>query len=103
MEALPTAVEAADVAAMLGKVKGCAALAEEPEPVELPKGVLLPIELLPKGKLLPIALLPKGMLKGLPVVMPKLPLLAAEVLLLLVVPAHDGVAGSTAIQDFDRV
>ena len=103
MEALPTAVEPADAAATLGKVKGCAALTEEPKPVELPNGVLLPIELLPQGKLLPIALLPKGMLKGLPLVMPKPTLLAAEVLLLVVVPAHDGVAGSTALQDFDRV
>jgi len=99
VEALPTAVDAADAAARLGKVKGCAALAEEPKAVELPKGVLLPIELLQKGKLLPIALLPKGiLLKGPPLVMPKPQLLAAEVLLLLLVPAHNDIAGLTAVE-----
>ena len=98
MEALPTAVEPADAAATLGKVKGCAAVAEEPKAVELPKGALLPIELLPKGKLLPIALLPKGiLLKGPPLVMPKPPLPAAEVVV-VVLPAHKGVAGLTAAQ-----
>jgi len=97
-EALPTAVEPADAAARLGKVKGCPVLAEEPKAVEVPKGVLLPIELLPKGKVLPIALLPKGiLLKGPPLVIPKPPLPAAEVLLLLV-PADKVVAGLTAVQ-----
>ena len=77
---------------MLGKVKGCPVLAEEPKAVELPKGALLPVELLPKGKLLPIALLPKGiLLNGPPLVIPNPPLLAAEVVLLLV-PAHDDIA-----------
>ena len=66
--------------------------------MELPKGALLPIELLPKGKLLPIALLPKGiLLKGLPLVIPKPPLPAAEVVVLLVVPADNDVAGLTAV------
>ena len=98
-EALPTAVEPADAAATLGKLNGCPVLAEEPKAVDLPKGVLLPIELLPKGKLLPIALLPKGILpKGPPLVMPKPPLLAAVVVVLLLVPAQDGAAGLTAFQ-----
>ncbi len=69
--------------------------------MELPKGRLLPIELLPKGKLLPIVLLPKGvLLKGPPLVIPKAPLLAAEVVLLLV-PAHKGLAGLSS--GFERV
>ena len=83
---------------MLGKVKGCAAVAEEvPKAVELPKGVLLPIEVLPKGNVLPIVLLPKGtLLKGPPLVRPKPPLLAAEVVLL--VPAPEVVAGLKVVK-----
>lgn len=84
VEALPTAMEPADDAAGPGKVKGCPVEAGEPKDGTVPKGVLLPIELLPKGKLLPIVLPPKGiLLKGTPLVMPNPPLLAAEVLLLL--------------------
>ena len=79
-------MEPADAAAMLGKVKGCPALAEEPKAVELPKGALLPIALLPKGILL----------KGPPLVIPNPPLLAAEVVL-LVVPAHNDIAGLTVV------
>lgn len=81
-------MELADAAARLGKVKGCPAVAEDPKAGELPKGVLLPIALLPKG------ILRKGPL----LVIPKPPLLAAEVVLLLLEPADENVVGLTAVQ-----
>jgi len=64
-----------------GKLKGCPDWAAEPKAFELPKGALLPIELLPKGALLPMELPPKGrLLKGVLPVIPKA-LLAAALLL----------------------